>query len=233
MAREPSAHSPVPDDTPKMPIRSKTACTSLSEARASYPNVYPFDRSLVEVNNMEKKAVLITTLCAMIVVVIFFQFILFNTSLPKDYTTYYSEFNKTPTLAYNYSLSPPVSVYQALLIALNSRYWNRESLENFSVYIELDYWAYFTNLSPPNGVLELGGATYRSTGKPISGTAIINTVTQPPADWLPQQIDNITYRYVWTINVQYVIHPNDKIPIVPSLPFQFQVDAATAELIEP
>ena len=181
---------------------------------------------------MGKEAIIVATLCAMIIVVVFFQFIVFKTSQPNYYAAYYSEFNTTPSV-FNYSFSPPVSIYQALLVALNSRYWNGQSLKNMTVYAELDYWAYFKNLFVSSGILKLGGATYWSTGAPISGTAEIETVTQQPADWLPQQIDNITYRYVWTINIEYVQHSNDKIPIMPSLPFQFQVDAATAELVEP
>jgi len=182
---------------------------------------------------MGKKAIILATVCAMIIVVVFFQFIVFKPLQPKDYyAAYYSEFNTAPPV-FNSPFSPPVSIYQALLIALNSRYWNGQSLKNMSVRVELDYYAYFKNLSTPSGWLKLGSATYR-TNPPVSGTTILYQVTQPPADWKPQQVNNITYRYVWTITVQYAPYFDSAGVIIPSLPCGwFQVDAATAELVEP
>jgi hypothetical protein len=125
------------------------------------------------------------------------------------YTAYYNEFNKTPVLRYNYSFSPPVSMYQALLTALKSGGWNATSLKNMIISVELDYFAFWKNVS-------------------MAGGELVYPVTCPPVDWSPKQINDTTYRYVWTIIGDY---SGPAIGIPP--PIYYYVDAATAELLSP
>ena len=187
---------------------------------------------------MGKKTTILAIACIITVVVIFFQFIVFKTYdpfqtaptshvlQPRDYfRAYNNEFNKTPTTLYNYSFSPPVSMYQALFIALESGGWTAESIKNMTIYVELDYYAFYENLSTPSGWMALGNATFR-TNPPATGSVWLYHVTQPPVDWSPQQIDNITYRNVWTIIVEY----STPILSIPPAGYYY-VDAATAELV--
>jgi hypothetical protein len=174
----------------------------------------------VRLRSMGKKTTILATACIIMVVVVFFQLIVFKTPAlqPKDYSTaYYNEFDKTPTTSYNYSFSPPVSMYQALLIALQSGGWTASSLTNMTIHVELDYCAFGVNCS----LFEQ-----------------IYPVTSPPANWFPQQVNNaklpngvdgsynVTYRYVWTIIVEYST-PTFSIPPAG----YYYVDAATAELV--
>jgi hypothetical protein len=182
----------------------------------------------MRLRSIGKKTAILATACVIVVVVVFFQFIVFKTPVlqPKNYSVaYYDEFDKTPTTLYNYSFSPPVSMYQALFIALESGGWTAESLKNMTLYVELDYDAFFENLSTPSGWITLGNGTFR-TNPPVTGSARLYPVTQPPVDWSPQQIDNITYRYIWTIAVG---GPGSLRSIPPA--GYYYVDAATPELV--
>lgn len=137
---------------------------------------------------MRKKAIILVAACVMIIVVIFFVFFVFRTptqQTTKDpyFVAYYNEFNKTPTLTYTYSFSPPVSMYRALLIALITGGWNATSLKNTTIRVELDYCAFINSPSS-------------------TGFDLLYPVTHSVVDWSPQQInDTTTYRYVWTITV--------------------------------
>ncbi|MGD0978059.1 MAG: hypothetical protein ABR962_02840 [Candidatus Bathyarchaeia archaeon] len=171
---------------------------------------------------MREKATILATACVMIVVVVFFEFYVFQ--ITESYSTaYYDEFNKTPTPSYNYSFSPPVSMYRALLIALESGGWNATSLKNMTINVELDYCVFLNNYSTPSGTATFG----KGTGiTPMWGFQVLYQVTHPPADWSPQQFNgSIAYRYVWTIIVQY----SDLFAMPP--PGYYLVDAATAELV--
>jgi hypothetical protein len=147
-------------------------------------------------------------------VVIFFEFYVFGTSTKQTKQTatdpyliaYSSEFNNTPTPtpSYNYSFSPPVSMYHALVIALESGGWNATSLKNMKISVGLDYCAFGPDFS----------------------FQLIRPVISPAADWSPQQINNVTYRYVWTIIIE---GPGNLLSIPPA--GLYYVDAATAELI--
>jgi hypothetical protein len=162
---------------------------------------------------MGKKATILVTVCVMIVVVVFFEFFVFTTPTQQSsdpYSqAYYDEFNKTPTPAYNYNFSPPISMYHALLIALESGGWNATSLRNMKISVELDYCAF---LNSPN---ESGGGP-------------LYPVTHSVTDWSPKQVNYTTYRYVWTIIVYYS-GPFKSIPP----PGYYYVDAATGEFFAP
>jgi preprotein translocase subunit SecY len=155
---------------------------------------------------MRKKAIFLVTVCAMIMLVVFFEFLVFRIPVRQstDYSTaYYNEFNSAPTHSYNYSFSPPVSMYCALLIALESGGWTQTSLKNMTISVGLDYCAFGSN-----------------------SFLLIYPVTQPVADWSPRQINGTTYRYVWTIIVEY----SGLFRSIPP-PGYYYVDAATAKLV--
>ena len=160
----------------------------------------------------KKAAIFLITLCVMIIVVAFFEFFVFTTQQQSNdpYSAqYYAEFNKPPTPAYNYTFSPPVSMYHALIIALESGGWNATSLGNMEVSVELDYCAF---LNSPNG----------------TGFDWLYSVTHSVADWSPKQVNDTTYRYVWTI----IIHYLGSIQGIPP-PGYYYVDAATGEFFAP
>ena len=158
---------------------------------------------------MGKKAAILVTLCVMIVVVVFFEFFVFTTPQQSNdpYSThYYAEFNKTPTPAYNYNFSPPISMYHALLIALESGGWNATSLSDMTVRVSLEYME-FTNSSW------------------LTGSLVLHDVTQPAKDYSPVQVDSTTYRYIWDI----VVENNVGLQMPP--PGLYYVDVATGEIV--
>jgi hypothetical protein len=160
---------------------------------------------------MGKKAIILVTACVIIIVVVFFEFFVFRTptQTTKDpySAAYYNEFDKTPTLAYTYSFSPPVSMYHALLIALESGRWNATSLKNMAMRVELDYCDF---INSPNG----------------TGFDRLYPVTHSVADWSPKQVNYTTYRYVWAIIIEGPV-PFMSIPPAGL----YYVDAATAQLV--
>jgi hypothetical protein len=163
------------------------------------------------VRNVRKKATVLVTACVMIMIVIFFELFVFRTIQPttKDpyFTAYYDEFNKSPTLAYAYSFSPPVSMYRALLIVLITGGWNATSLKNKTIFVMLEYSAFINSPSS-------------------TGFDLLYPVTHSVADWSPKQVNYTTYRYAWRIIVEY----SGPVKSIPP-PGYYYVDAATAELV--
>jgi hypothetical protein len=141
-----------------------------------------------------------------------------------DFNRFFLEFGNVSVQSPNLNFSPPVSMYRALLIALESGGWTTTSLKNMTINVRLDYCAFYNDFSSPSGWETLGNCTFR-TNPPVTGFDLIYPVTHPPADWSPQQINGITYRYVWTIIVEY----SGSSGIPP--PGYYYVDAATAELV--
>ena len=143
----------------------------------------------------------------MIAVVGFFEFLIFGTWTPTTEDPYareyYKQFNEAPMMAFNTSLSPPVSAYHALLIALEDNGWNSTSLKDIAIRVELYYCAYTE----------------------MQFFQVIQNVTSSPTDWYPQQIGNVTHGYVWIISLERTL-PH-------SIPHagEYFVDAATAELL--
>jgi len=83
----------------------------------------------------------LATVYVMVTVVFFFEFLVFTppNMHSTDYSAaYYEEFNRAPTVSYNHSFSPPVSMYQALLIALETGGWTAATLQNMTIEVQLD-----------------------------------------------------------------------------------------------
>lgn len=95
------------------------------------------------------KRILVIVLIAALAVSLFLNVALYyqNYSVnqqQKDFTVYYNEFGNVSLQSISYNFSPPVSIYRALKIALDSDDWNTTSLENMTVRVSLDYFK-FTN----------------------------------------------------------------------------------------
>jgi DNA-binding HxlR family transcriptional regulator len=98
---------------------------------------------------------------------------------------YFSEFGLIPATNVNASFTPPVSMYRALQLALETEGWNKTSLYGMNVGAYLTKWETFTN----------------ATGSIGNGSRIIDlnggTLTSPPADYSDVFGDGVVYRYVW------------------------------------
>jgi hypothetical protein len=121
-----------------------------------------------------------------------------------QFTLYYEEFGSVSVMSRSYNFSPPISMYDALRIALESGGWNASSLSNMGVRVSLCYMAY---RSADNC------STY--------------DVTQPAKDYSPVQVNGTTYRYVWSITVESLAAWGREFPP----PGYYYVDAATGEIV--
>jgi hypothetical protein len=119
-----------------------------------------------------------------------------------DFNRFFLEFGNVSILSSNINFSPPVDMYRALIIALESDDWNASSLSGMRVF------AYFSKYSSNSS----------------SGT-YIQPVTEPPKDYSPVEIDGTTYRYIWEIEVE----PGN-MNIIPPLGL-YWVDASTGEIV--
>ena len=117
------------------------------------------------------------------------------------YDLYHDEFGNVSFRNPNYNFSPPVSMYHALWIALKSEGWNASSLSGETVVASLQYADFSQN-----------------------GGEVLHEVTQPAENYLPVQVNDTTYRYVWTISVGMFVRS--------SVLRYCDVDAATAEIVE-
>jgi hypothetical protein len=139
-------------------------------------------------------------------------------------------FGSTPIVGGNYSFSPPVSMYRAILIGLESDGWNAASLENMKVYVSLDYYIFYTNVTALYQVAAKENLTLEGRPNPnlnMTGTGFeqLHEVTEPAANYQPQFFSGVTIRYIWSISVE----KDSGFGIPP--PGYYMVDAATGELI--
>jgi hypothetical protein len=120
-----------------------------------------------------------------------------------DFDRFFLEFGNVSLITSSINFSPPVDMYRALTIALESDGWNASSLSGLQVYV------YFSKYSSNDS----------------SGT-YLQPVTEPPKDYYVVQINGTTYRYVWDIEVQ----PGGNGLVVPPLGLHW-VDAASGEIV--
>ncbi|MGA2386682.1 MAG: hypothetical protein ABSG33_09130 [Candidatus Bathyarchaeia archaeon] len=130
-----------------------------------------------------------------------------NAAPSSDEVAFRNEFANVLVTAPSYDFSPPITMYHALKIALESDGWNATSLQNMTVTVSLEYMQ-FTNSSDSTGF------------------QIINKVTQPPQSYADVQANSTTtYRYIWDITVNrsqgFFIPP----------PGLYYVDAQTGDII--
>ena len=68
-----------------------------------------------------------------------------------DAEVYFNEYGVIPTTNVNSSFAPPISMYHALQIGLDSQGWNKTSLKGTLVYAYLMDWEMYTNGTAPAG----------------------------------------------------------------------------------
>jgi hypothetical protein len=103
--------------------------------------------------------------------------------------------------------SPPVSKFQAILMALEHGGWNSSNLRGLVVTASLDYMRFWAT-------------------KMGSGFEVLHEVKNPVSDYSPVVEGDITYRYVWYVIVAQA-GPWRTIPP----PGSYFVDAATGEIV--
>ncbi|MGB8779607.1 MAG: hypothetical protein WCD81_03040 [Candidatus Bathyarchaeia archaeon] len=152
-----------------------------------------------------RKSVLITLgiICVVLVAGLTVSKLIYGT----NFSSYYDEFGNVSVVSRSYNFSPPVSMYNAIKIALESDRWNASSLSNMTVCASLEYWEFWGNSSS-------------------SGSELLHYVTQPANDYSPVQVNNTTYRYIWDI----VVEPSVGARSIPP-PGLYWVDAATGEIV--
>ena len=111
-------------------------------------------------------------------------------SLPRtNYeTSFYNEFGVLPTSNFAYSFAPPVSMYQATRIGLESEGWNKTSLTGLTVS------AHFVYAST-------------ATGYPNGPSGIVRVVTTPPANYSSDSMFGACYQYAWAVSVKNSTNP--------------------------
>jgi hypothetical protein len=125
----------------------------------------------------------------------------------NDEVAFNKEFGKVLIVSPNYDFSPPITMYHALKIALESGDWNATSIENMTVTVSLDYME-FTNSSTS------------------SGYQTLYEVTQPAQNYSDVQVNSTTtYRYIWSVEV----NENQHMTIPPY--GLYYVDAQTGDII--
>lgn len=142
---------------------------------------------------------------------------------------YHRLFGSTLIVGWNYSFSPPISMYQAVNIALQSDEWKASSLENMTVHVSLDYYIFYTNVTALYQLASKDNLTLTGYPNPdlsMTGSELIHEVTAPVDNYQPQFFNGVTGRYIWTIAVQ---HTSGGISIPP--PGYYLVDARTGELV--
>jgi hypothetical protein len=137
-------------------------------------------------------------------------------------------FGSTPFVSVNYSFSPPIPMYLASIIALESGGWNKTNLANMTVHVSLNYDAFWVNSTGPGEYNATSGNEtihFSSQVSPSWGFARIREVTEAANDYYPKMVNGTTYRYIWSVAVSQ----NGYNGIPP--PGLYFVDAATAELV--
>jgi DNA-binding HxlR family transcriptional regulator len=132
----------------------------------------------------------------------------------KDAAAYYSRFGVIPITDTNSSFRPPVSMYQALIIGLEADDWNKTSLEDMTVYINLMPWSIVTN------------DTVHSESLPINVNPSTGDLTNPPENYSHVAGNGVIYIYVWQIDMQ-------KSGTLSMPPMDFiLIDAATGQIVQ-
>jgi DNA-binding HxlR family transcriptional regulator len=131
----------------------------------------------------------------------------FNKLNGNDAAAYYNEFGLIPSTNVNSSFSPPISMYQALIIALKAEGWSKTSIHGMKV------GAYLMN-----GETETNTTSWFNTG--INGP-----VTSPPANYSDVYGNGVIYMYIWEITVE-----NATGITIPPWGFSL-IDASTGEIL--
>lgn len=118
------------------------------------------------------------------------------------------KFGAVQIVGYVYNVSPPVSMYKALQISLESDHWTATTLQNKTVHVNLFYGVFHHNQTVTGYELEPLNA-------PAPGTDFSSV----------KQGENI-YRYVWEI----VVTPTGNVIYIPPYGL-YLVDVTSGEII--
>ena len=134
---------------------------------------------------MNKSKIIITLVVALAFTITLsaFFYVQNQTVTPnQELKIFKEEFGNVKVSSPNYDFSPPITMYRALTIGLESDDWNASSLENMTVTTSLNF-DYFTQTNNS------------------SGFGPINGVTQPVKNYSDIQVNSTTIeRYVWYIS---------------------------------
>jgi len=122
---------------------------------------------------------------------------------------YYNEFGVIPSTDVNASFTPPVSMYRALQIGLESQGWDKASLRGKLVGASLVHWEMLTN----------------TTGAYPAYAGINGLVTSPPENYSNTYGNGVVYGYGWEITVE-----NASGITIPPLGFSL-IDATTGQIL--
>jgi hypothetical protein len=140
------------------------------------------------------------------------EFLNENDFILKDFILFNDEFGNVSLWFSSYNFSPPVSIYRALRIALESGGWNASSLSDKIALVSLAY-------TESSSI----GIRYKW----------LYYVTQPAKDYSPVQVNGTTYRYVWSIMIRQNRYPSG-VTGIQITPFGFYyVDVSTGEIVLP
>ena len=155
--------------------------------------------------NRTNKALLSVALIAILTFSVFLSLHL-NSPISQE-AYFYIRFGVVPKSNFAYPFSPPVSMYRALLIGLESQGYNRISLRGMSVTADFVY-------------------AFTDTGTFVGGSQIVRQVTTPPTNYSPTIVVLAgVYEYAWAITVNHATNPS-------SPPVRFcLVDAQTGSLL--
>jgi DNA-binding HxlR family transcriptional regulator len=131
---------------------------------------------------------------------------------------YYNQFSGIPLITFtNSSFTPPVSMYQALLIGLGNGSWNKTSLKSFTIYCSLTGWETLANQTDKEAY---------ATTPPFNESQVATVITSPPKDYTDIYSNGITYSYVWHIDI---FKTNRSIDIKPYN--VMVIDASTGQIL--
>ena len=105
-----------------------------------------------------------------------------------EVAAYYNEFGTIPASYFAYPFSPPISMYYALQIGLETDGWNKTSLQGMVVGVSLVHG-------------QTGG------NESVFGTGIDAYETTPPANYSNIYDNGTIYRYMWEIIVNNATAP--------------------------
>jgi DNA-binding transcriptional ArsR family regulator len=106
---------------------------------------------------------------------------------------YYDQFSGIPLITFtNGSFTPPISMYQALLIGLENDGLNKTSLRGFTIYCSLTGWETLANRTDKEPY---------ATTSPFNESQVATVLTSPPKDYIDTYSNGIIYSYVWHIDI--------------------------------
>ena len=139
----------------------------------------------------------------------------FNGVNPEAAAYYNSQFGSiVPTINVNSSFAPPISMYQALLIGLESQGYTKSLLQGMSISINLSPWYMIANST--SGTIQGGGYN------------VLLPMTIPPENYSDIYSNGVIYLYVWQIDIQRtdLMSLSNSVP-----PHQVLVDASTGAIV--